>query len=195
MCSILKETYFFLHQMFVTEGKTSFSIICISDFSINELYLIQVQTSNSSSHFFFSVVERQLRFLNSSWTAILRQDMEVNASLSVHSLVASQPCLSQKECPVREQTRLDSQLVIKSGWKINRYIYVCKHLYSVTWTHRYKLFRRQRKMFFFSSQAWNKEKILSPHEKSNLTTSASMLQCSAPELQRLYGEQGPLKSS
>ena len=40
MCSILKETYFFLHQMFVTEGKTSFSIICISDFSINELYLI-----------------------------------------------------------------------------------------------------------------------------------------------------------
>ena len=148
MCSILKETYFFLHQMFVTEGKTSFSIICISDFSINELYLIQVQTSNSSPHFFFSVVERQLRFLNSSWTAILRQDMEVNASLSVHSLVASQPCLSQKECPVREQTRLDSQLVIKSGWKINRYIYVCKHLYNVTWMQRCKLFRRQRKVFF-----------------------------------------------
>ena len=46
-------------------------------------------------------------------------------------------------------------------------------------------------MFFFLSQAWNKEKILSPHEKSNLTTSASILQCSAPELQRLYGEQSP----
>ena len=193
MYSILKETDFFLHQMFATEGRTSFSIICISDFSINEFYLIQVQTSNSSSHIFFSVVERQLRFLNSSQTAILRQDMEVNASLSVHSLVASQPCLSQKECPVREQTRLDSQLVIKSGWKINRYIqYVCKHLYSVTWTHRYKLFRRQRKMFFFLSQAWNEEKILSPHEQSNLTTSASMFQCSAPEPQRLYGEQSPL---
>ena len=50
-------------------------------------------------------------------------------------------------------------------------------------------------MFFFLSQAWNKEKILSLHEKSNLTTSASMLRCSAPEPQRLYGEQGPLKSS
>ena len=50
-------------------------------------------------------------------------------------------------------------------------------------------------MFFFLSQAWNKEKILSPYEKSNLTTSASMFQCSAPEPQRLYGEQGPLKSS
>ena len=49
-------------------------------------------------------------------------------------------------------------------------------------------------MFFFLSQAWNKEKIPneSPHEKSNLTTSASILQCSAPELQRLYGEQSPL---
>ena len=40
MCSILKETDFFLHQMFLTEGRTSFSIICISDFSINEFYLI-----------------------------------------------------------------------------------------------------------------------------------------------------------
>lgn len=144
MYSILKETDFFLHQMFVTEGRTSFSIICISDFSSNEFYLIlrfRLQTHHFI--FFFSVVERQLRFLNSSWTAILRQDMEVNASLSVHSLAASQPCLSQKECPVREQTRSDSQLVIKSGWKINRYIqYFCKHLYSVTWTHRYKLFRR-----------------------------------------------------
>ena len=37
---ILKETDFFLHQMFVTEGRTSSSIICISDFSINEFYLI-----------------------------------------------------------------------------------------------------------------------------------------------------------
>ena len=103
MYSILKETDFFLHQMFVTEGRTSFSIICISDFSINEFYLIlrfRLQTHHFI--FFFSVVERQLRFLNSSWTAILRQDMEVNASLSVHSLAASQPCLSQKECPVRE---------------------------------------------------------------------------------------------
>ena len=36
-------------------------------------------------------------------------------------------------------------------------------------------------MFFILSQAWDKEKILSPHEESNLKPSDSVLQCSTTE--------------
>ena len=43
-------------------------------------------------------------------------------------------------------------------------------------------------MFFVSSRAWDKEKILSPHEESNFRPSDFNT-----ELQRLYGEQGPLR--
>ena len=52
-----------------------------------------------------------------------------------------------------------------------------------------------RKMFFVLSQARDKEKILSPHEELNLWPSNSMHQCSTIELQRLYSEQGLLRSS
>ena len=37
---------------------------------------------------------------------------------------------------------------------------------------------KQRKMFFVLSRAWDKEKILSPHEESNLRSSDSALRCS-----------------
>ena len=50
-------------------------------------------------------------------------------------------------------------------------------------------------MFFVSSLVWDKEKFLSPHEEFNLRPWDSALQCSTTEPQRLYGEQGPLKSS
>ena len=50
-------------------------------------------------------------------------------------------------------------------------------------------------MFFVLSQAWDKEKILSPHEESNLRPSDSVLQCSTTEPQRVHGERGPLQSS
>ena len=43
-------------------------------------------------------------------------------------------------------------------------------------------------MFFVLSQMWNKEKILSPYEESNLRHSDTTLQCSTAELQRLNGE-------
>ena len=36
-------------------------------------------------------------------------------------------------------------------------------------------------MFFVLSRAWNKEKILSPHEESNLRPSHSALRCSTTE--------------
>ena len=39
------------------------------------------------------------------------------------------------------------------------------------------------------------QRILSPHEESNLRPSDSTLQCSTTEPQRLYGERGLLRSS
>ena len=50
-------------------------------------------------------------------------------------------------------------------------------------------------MFFVLSRAWDKEKILSPHEKSNLRPSDFALRCSTTEPQRLHGERGLLRSS
>ena len=48
-------------------------------------------------------------------------------------------------------------------------------------------------MFFVLSPAWDKEKILSPHEESNLRLSDSALRCSTTEPQRHYGERGLYK--
>ena len=48
--------------------------------------------------------------------------------------------------------------------------------------------KKQRKMFFILSQAWDKEKTLSPHEESNLRPSDSVLQHSTTEPQRLHSE-------
>ena len=50
-------------------------------------------------------------------------------------------------------------------------------------------------MFFVLSRAWDKEKVLSLHEESNLRPSDSALRCSTSEPQSLSGEQGPLRSS
>ena len=49
-------------------------------------------------------------------------------------------------------------------------------------------------MFFVLSRAWNKEKILSPHEESNLRPSHSALRCSTTKPQRLHSERGLLQS-
>ena len=70
---------------------------------------------------------------------------------------------------------------------------ICYH-----WTlpqSKTKPFSWLRKMFFVLSQARDKEKIPSPHEELNLWPSNSMHQCSITELQRLYREQGLLRSS
>ena len=48
---------------------------------------------------------------------------------------------------------------------------------------------------FVLSWVWDKEKILSPHEESNLRPSDSALQWSTTKPQRLYGERGLLRSS
>ena len=50
-------------------------------------------------------------------------------------------------------------------------------------------------VYFVLSRAWDKEKILSPHEESNLRSSDSALRCSTTEPQRLHGERGLLRSS
>ena len=42
---------------------------------------------------------------------------------------------------------------------------------------------------FVLSRAWDREKILSPHEESNLRPSDTALRCSTNEPQRLHGEQ------
>ena len=55
--------------------------------------------------------------------------------------------------------------------------------------------KKHRKMFFFLSQAWDKEKILSPSKESNFRPSDSVLRCSTTKPQRLYGEEGLLQSS
>ena len=49
-------------------------------------------------------------------------------------------------------------------------------------------------MFFVLSRGWDKEKILSPHEESNLRPSDSAFRYFTTEPQRLYGEQGPIGS-
>ena len=46
-------------------------------------------------------------------------------------------------------------------------------------------------MFFIISRAWEKEKILSPHEESNLKPPDSALGCSTTEPQRLRWAQNP----
>ena len=48
--------------------------------------------------------------------------------------------------------------------------------------------KKYRNMFFILSQTWDKEKILSPHEQSNLKSSDSALRCSTTEPQRLNGQ-------
>ena len=50
-------------------------------------------------------------------------------------------------------------------------------------------------MFFVLSRAWDKEKILNPHEESNHSPSDSALRCSITVPQRLYRERGLLRSS
>ena len=45
-------------------------------------------------------------------------------------------------------------------------------------------------MFFVFSPAWDKEKILSFHEESNLRPSYSALRCSTTKPQALYDEEG-----
>ena len=47
----------------------------------------------------------------------------------------------------------------------------------------------------FRLRAWDKEKILSPHEESNLKPSNTALGCSTTVPQRLHGERGLLRSS
>ena len=42
----------------------------------------------------------------------------------------------------------------------------------------------ERNMFFVLSQAWDKEKVLSPHQESNHRPSDFVLQCSTSEPQR-----------
>ena len=44
---------------------------------------------------------------------------------------------------------------------------------------------REREMVFVLSRAWDKEKILSTHEESNLRPSDSALRCSTTEPQTL----------
>ena len=53
---------------------------------------------------------------------------------------------------------------------------------------------RYGKMFFVLSRVWDKEKILSPNEESNLRPTDSAPRCSTTGPQRLYGEHGLLRS-
>ena len=57
----------------------------------------------------------------------------------------------------------------------------------------FDLGKELRKMFFhLMSQAWDKEKIMSPHEELNLRPLDSTLRCSTTKPKRLYDEQGPV---
>ena len=58
-----------------------------------------------------------------------------------------------------------------------------------------QLRNREKWCFFILSGGWDKEKIMSPYEESNLTPLNSALWCSTTELQRLHREQGLLRSS
>ena len=57
----------------------------------------------------------------------------------------------------------------------------------------FELCKEIEKDVFFLSQAWDKEKILSPYKESNFRPSDSVLRCSTTK--PLYGEQGLLQSS
>ena len=66
--------------------------------------------------------------------------------------------------------------------------------FYVAFTNAIYLNNRER-CFFVLSRAWDKEKILSPNEKSNLRPSDSALRCSTTVTQRLHCEYGLLRSS
>ena len=75
---------------------------------------------------------------------------------------------------------------------INRYVTCYKQTPLSFFLFRFTA-KVLRKMFFVMSQVWDKGKILSLHEESNLRPLD--FQCSTTEPQRLYGEQGLLRSS
>ena len=58
----------------------------------------------------------------------------------------------------------------------------------------FKLSKEIEKDVFSLITSVGQRKILSSHEETNLRPSDSILRCSTTEPQRLYGEQGPLRS-
>ena len=58
----------------------------------------------------------------------------------------------------------------------------------------FKLGKEIKIFFFVLPRAWDKEKMLSPHEESHLRPSVSALRCSTADPQRLDGERGLLPS-
>ena len=128
----------------MTEGRTSFSIICISDFSINEFYLIlrfRLQTHHFI-FFFFScgkttqipqfILDSHLKAGHGGECFIICTQPRRISAMSVAERVSSER-VDKIGQSVGYQVRLENKQV---------QVYVCKHLYSVTWMHRYKLFRR-----------------------------------------------------
>ena len=75
---------------------------------------------------------------------------------------------------------------------INRYVTCYKQTPLSFFLFRF-IAQMLRKMFFVMSRVWDKGKILSLHEESNLRPLD--FRCSTTEPQRLYGERGLLRSS
>ena len=70
--------------------------------------------------YFLLDVARQLRFLSLSSIASSKRDVEGSVLSSAHSRVGSQPWQLRKEYQMKELTKLENLLVIKSDWKTSR---------------------------------------------------------------------------
>ena len=109
-------------------------------------------------------------------------------SLKVHFL------MGLRIFPKTDASEFEEKIITKL--KMNHLSYSTRICYH--WTlpqSKTKPFSWLRKMFFVLLQAWDKEKIVSPHEELNLWPSDSALWCSTTGPQRLYHEQGLLQSS
>ena len=112
----------------------------------NHYLLIILLSTYSVSLTSFTDVARQHRFHSLSLIITLGAAMGRSVSSFAHSHAESQPCLWQKEYPVKELRRLDSQWVIKSDWRTNR----SKHILNVQYACKHQGLARMQIVSFFS---------------------------------------------
>ena len=121
--------------------------------------------------------------------------------MCVHSQYSSQQCLILSACNELRKRGATFFFLrpLSPKWPMTRkslreHLVTLHPPFYVAFTNAIYLNNRER-CFFVLSRAWDKEKILSPNEKSNLRPSDSALRCSTTETQRLHCEYGLLRSS
>ena len=119
---------------------------------------------------------------------------EKEKNLSTHEELNLRPSDSVFHFSSTEPQRMVSEVYYKVHMTCFQHTARISNVNSVKFVNRIKD-TKWRKMFFVLSQVWVKEENVSSHKESNLRPSESTLCCSITEPQRLYGEQGLLRSS